>query len=198
MHLHGKLKEFGDKFDLAFNAPLDAVRLLIANFPKIEAYLREGCYKVIVGDLNCGDSIGIDEVFIESHGDLHIVPVIAGSGGKGGGVGKTILGVVLIATAFALPGAQGLATPALWGLTTYGGIALFGAGLVLSGISQIIAPTIKTKQESYNGQANAPSFIFTGASQVEAQGNAIPLVFGRVIVGSVVVSTGVQTYRMAV
>src|SRR5205823_428362 len=71
---------------------------------------------------------------------------------------------------------------------TYGNVALFGASLLLSGISGLLTNlTDPTKV----GPTTA-SYLLNGPTNTADQGGAVPLVFGRFRVGSTVVSTSLH------
>ncbi|BAI75205.1 host specificity protein J (plasmid) [Azospirillum sp. B510] len=74
---------------------------------------------------------------------------------------------------------------------SYGSIALFGASMMLSGISQMLSPTPK---------ANLPdtkqSYLFSGPANVSEQGGSVPLVYGRCWVGSTVVSSSLDSVQI--
>lgn len=106
---------------------------------------------------------------------IRIVPVIAGS--KRAGLLQTIVGVVLIAASF-IPGFQALLP--------------VGIGLAAGGAIQMLSPQAKGlgTQDSPN---NRPSYSFNGAVNTSVQGGCVPLLYGRMIVGSAVVSAGIYS-----
>lgn len=152
--------------------------------------------------------------------EISITPVLAGAGG---GFGKIALGVGLIAISFLLPGAGlfgtfgagGAAAATGWTtagiLTTVGTVtSAIGAALILTGTSQLLSPSISdapgtfgsiegaNRFASIDSRNNEPadnrtSYIFNGAVNVTAQGAPVPICYGRMRVGSVVVSAGVTT-----
>lgn len=203
VHLHGKLaKEFGPEFEFEVATAGEAIRALNANFPeRFMAALKDGSYQLIRDDLETG--MGLEENHLNGFqlgsGDLHIVPVIAGSagrGGKGGGGVKAILGVALIGTAIFMSGGT-LAAP-LSGLSTtfaiggmnisWGTVAAFGLAMTVAGAAQLLSPKEKPKDETKRDD----SFSFAGPINTNEQGNPIPLVYGRVMTGGQVVSSGID------
>ena len=157
-----------------------------------------------------------------SRHDLHIVPAAYGHGGGNGGltVGKIVLGVAMIAGAFFTAGAtalgtaaaaasaEGLGIPAsaaglglgfsvelpLIGAVTYGRIAGIGAMIALGGVSQLLSPTPHAAP-SYSAERPEarPSFIYNGPTNTAEQGGPVPVVYGRMRVGSALVSSSVST-----
>jgi predicted phage tail protein len=106
---------------------------------------------------------------------IRIVPVISGS--KRAGLIQTIVGVVLIAVGswFGQPWAVQL-----------------GIGLTIGGAMQMLSPQAKGlgTQDSPN---NRPSYSFNGPVNTSVQGNPVPLLYGRMIVGSAVISAGIYS-----
>ena len=194
--LHGALAEFGGPYHWDVATPREAVRALILQLKGFREALREGSYRIIRGPR----AIGIDlseEAMLFRLGpgtELHIVPVVSGAGSpsRGAATGKIIAGSALIGlallTGFAPAGAgvvelAGIGLPA--GATN--AFAAIGIGLVLSGVAGLL-----TKVPQQN-----ESFIFGGNTNVDTQGGPVPLVYGTMLVGSVVVSAGLFTEALA-
>jgi len=197
--LYGELADFvGHKeFDVVINSTADAVKFLITNFPQLEGHMNERYYKVIDNDYD----IGKDELHnpIGKKG-VSIVPVISGAGGRG--LGKILLGAVLIGTSFLFPGA-GMFGKA--GAEITGGIATgFGAGvgnlfsavgasLVLQGVSDMLFPLPKFDNSEEDPRV---SFSFSGVQNTDRAGTSIPLCYGEIVTGSVVISAGIDTQQI--
>jgi predicted phage tail protein len=77
---------------------------------------------------------------------------------------------------------------------TWGTVALAGAAIMFAGISIMLTPTPETPAD----QDELSSFFFNGAVNSVKEGIVVPLVYGRVIAGSVVVSGGISTEKMDV
>ncbi|MEZ2406933.1 hypothetical protein AB6806_08960 [Bosea sp. RCC_152_1] len=202
--LHGRLgDEFGKSFRFNVETAGEAIRALNANFPdKFMAALREGSYNIVRGDVENG--MGLDEnninAFKLGRADLHIIPVVEGSagrGGKGGGGVKAILGVALVGVAIFMSG--GLAGGGLAALggeafkigamsITWGNLATVGVAVALMGASSMLTPKEKPKEETKRDD----SFSFSGPINVNEQGNPIPLIYGRVVTGGQPISSGID------
>ena len=197
--LYGELAEFtGRKEIVADIADVgESVRMLVANFAGLDRHMAEREYVVCVGDT----SIGVDELNDPiGKKDIFITPVIAGAGGN---TGRIILGVVMIAAAvYFAPAAAyggGFLTAGTAG-TTMGamGIATVAAGrigmaLVLGGIAGLLTPTPDTPKDTEDPRN---SFNFSGITNTNAAGVPVPIVLGRTITGSVVVSAGIDTVQV--
>ena len=198
--MYGELAEFvGHKeLEAVVKNPAEAIRFLVTNFPKLEPYMANKYYQVLVGkeDVDKEDlhnPIGQD--------DIHIVPVIAGAGG---GAGRQILiGAALIGASFLFPGAGLFGTTGLFGagaagtagtaltLTKIGtALSAIGAGLILNGVSEMLFPLPKPDMPEDDPRI---SFSFSGVQNTSRAGTAHPIVYGEVVTGSVVISAGIDT-----
>ena len=169
----------------------EAVRFLLANFPQLERHMAQHHYRVSAGSY----ALSADELHDPAgQQDIRIVPVITGAGG---GVGKIIAGVALVAAAFFTGGATigllGLAAPVAVS-TVLAGI---GASLVLGGVAQLLTPTPKINDPAAPKAADdadpRKNYSFSGIQNVSRQGVPVPVVFGLTTVGSVVISAGIDT-----
>jgi predicted phage tail protein len=181
--LYGALgKRFGKYHSLAVKNAAEALRALRANYRDFESFMigadREGMgFRVFVGreDLEHYQDIhnpaGETEV-------IRIVPVIMGSKSP---FFRFLTGAVLIAAAFIIPGAQNL--------------GYIGAAMIVGGVTQLL--TKPPAQPSYQAPSeNKESFIFSGPANTSVQGSIVPVVYGRMIVGSKVISAGIEAYEL--
>lgn len=209
--------KYGPVLRLRANTVGAVVKLMEANFPgQFMKGIMNGTYRVVAGKsvdderathydcamVKAGLSLGSK--------DLHIVPVPEGSGG--GGFFKVALGITLIAAAVVFSGGLAAAggAGALSGLGTtaftvagfnisYGSIALFGLNLVLGGIAGMLTPTPKIGGSDYADRERPderPSFIFNGAVNTTEQGGPVPVIYGRMVVGSTVISGGITAEQI--
>ena len=192
LKLYGELAEFiGHKeFEVKVNSISQAVSFLVCNFPKSEAYIAERSYKVLVGDYEVGEDELAHPI---GQSDLHIVPVIAGSGG---GTRKILLGAALIGGAFLL-GPTGFMTAEklTTGVVLAKSTAYVGASLALSGVADLLTPTPKTPDFS-SEQDPRLSFQFSGIQNTSRAGTPVPIVYGEIFTGSVVISAAVDTNQV--
>ena len=190
LKLYGELAEFiGHKeFEVKVNSISQAVSFLVCNFPKSEAYIAERSYKVLVGDYEVGEDELAHPI---GQSDLHFVPVIAGAGGT---TKKILGGVALVGLAFATGGAS-LAGGALTGSFLGTTAVNVGIGLALTGVSEMLTPTPKTPDFS-SEQDPRLSFQFSGIQNTSRAGTPVPIVYGEIFTGSVVISAGVDTEQV--
>ena len=146
-------------------------------------------YKVSVGEYD----LTLDELHDPAgQQEIKIVPVVAGTGG---GVARIAIGAALIVGAFFTGGATigllGLAAPVAVS-TVLAGI---GATLVLGGVAQLLTPVPKIPQGPDSQDDPRKSFSFSGIQQTSRQGVPVPIVYGETLVGSIVISAGIDTVR---
>lgn len=194
LRLVGRLaKEFMPKVMLEVSSIPEAVRALCIQIPGFEESLRRGSYRVTRVSAS-GASTDVDETSLPlALGRTKIVyirPVIKGN--KRGGLGKVLLGAVLIGAAFLIPGSAGLAGKAAMGATmggsglTYGYLASMGALMMLNGVSQMLSP-----QPGSSNREEANSHLIDATGNRTEQGGAVPIVYGEAFTGSTVVSAGI-------
>ena len=203
-HLHGRLTEFGESYELSVHSIGEAIRAMGVQLKGFLDALKEGEYRVIRGELHddlaeCWH-LGEEELGLGlANSHIHIVPHVSGSGN--GGIGKLLVGVALIGASFIIPGA-GAGLAAAWGTSvgglasaagvTLGTIGLMGVGLALGGLAMMIAPTPSAPNP--NDSEDTPSnFTFTGPVNLSEQGHVIPPVYGRYRMGTITVSAEIET-----
>tara|TARA_Y100000401_G_scaffold8029_1_gene5440 strand:- start:536 stop:1153 length:618 start_codon:yes stop_codon:yes gene_type:complete len=186
-------KEFEDIYVLNV---AQAVSFLINNFPQLESYMSTRYYKVLANN----EEIGENEIHYPiGKSDISFVPVIQGSGG---GLGRVLAGAALIGIAFATAGtgvaaAGGLFTKAGFAAAGFGTKAALGigAGLLLGGVSEMLFPMPKQPEFS-SEQDPRLSFSFSGTQQTSRAGTPVPIVYGEIFTGSVVISGGIDTEQV--
>lgn len=208
VHLHGDLKErFGGPYHFHIDTPGEAGRALASQVDGFREHVCGGEYRIVKGPLAGANVMDASHLSLRlgKIEEIHIVPVLAGSGGRSKGmmIGKIVLGVVLVAGgavggALAAGGfAASIGGAGATGLVagiTWGSIVMTGASLLLTGIAGLLAPTPKIDTPTFNLRErpeSRPSFLFNGPVNVIEQGQPIPLVYGRSVTGSIVVSASI-------
>ena len=160
----------------------EAVRFLLANWPELEAHMNDQHYRVSVGTYD----LDLEELHHPAGAaPISFVPVVSGAGA----VGRIIAGIALIAFAIIVPAAA-------IGLTSMLGIGLAGASLVLGGVAQLLTPTPKVAQGLDTQDDPRKSYSFSGIQNTSRQGVPVPIVYGETVVGSVVISAGIDTVQV--
>jgi predicted phage tail protein len=180
----------------------EAVRFLLANFPQLEQHMADQYYEVRVGSraLQLGDDPAELHAPTGSKEVISIIPVMAGAGSSGG---QVLAGIGLIAAAIITGGiaSAGVALGGFMGIGTVGTVvAGIGASLALGGIAQMLTPTPELNSGSSYGQDSDTdprrSYSFSGVQNVSRQGIPVPIVYGEIIVGSIVISAGTSTEKV--
>lgn len=161
-------------FHAAVRSPQEAIRFLLANYPELEGYMRSRFFRVSV------DGRGIKEedicVPVGAYEDICITPAICGAGGP---VDRIITGVGLIALSIFVPFVAPVFLP-------------LGIGLTLTGVAQLISPVTPDRPESGDSRSQ-DSYSFNGLQQTSREGPPVPLVYGDIMTGSIVLSVGIGT-----
>ena len=164
----------------------EAVRFLVTNWPELEGHMAKQYYRVHTA----GEDLTLDDVHNPMGREIQIVPVMAGAGA----IGRILLGVALIAGAFFTGGATigllGLAAPVA--LSTV--LAGVGVTLILGGVAQLLTPTPKTSQDEGDPKK---SFSFSGIQNTTRAGVPVPVVYGEMLVGGIVVSAGADIVQVS-
>lgn len=180
IRLYGPLGAlFGREYRLAVSNAAEAVHALSMQLPGFKRFLMEA------KDRGMGFAVfyGRENLREDQLGDppgnapIRIAPVLIGS--KSGGVFNIILGAVLvIAGAFLAPTGFGVV------------LSTIGFNMIVGGITQLLAPQPKGLGAK-DSPANTPSYSFNGPVNTQAQGNPVPLAYGRCWAGTAVISAGI-------
>lgn len=197
IRLHGRLGEVcGAVHRLEVDSIHEAIRAMCVRRPAFADLLNDSQYRVLVGEI----AVGPDDIKT-LHADeqpFTFVPLINGADG----VDKVFTGLAMMATTFVTSYfktgsfmAAGAATVGKAASTTLADTALamvgsVGTSLVLGGLCQLLTPMpTLTKSQS----STSSSDVFAGATNTSQQGMPVPLLYGKLIVGGPVISSGVST-----
>ena len=187
VRFYGSLKQFGTEFRLDCKTPAEVIHALTSQIPKLRQFIQQGLFTVRVG-LDYFDNRYLEKGLSQKLKDdaiVHFTPTLKGS--KRGGLFGVITGVALIAGALALGllGFSVIGANAAW---MVGGL---GASLLLGGVAQMLTkmPSMSTGKDADKKQSTS----FSNLSNMAAQGRPMPLAYGRIRVGSLIISQGVET-----
>jgi len=198
--VYGHLAEYCGKktFKALARTPAEAVRFLVSNYPGLRALMRDGYYTVSTGayTLELGQNPEQLGYPLSSEDEIRIIPVISGANFFRNAL-LAIAGAALIATAIATGGASlgfgisGFSAAAGSGASTALAAAAgnIGIGLALTGVAGFLTPTIPTPDIDNDPRNN---FNFSGVQNTSREGVPVPVAYGEVIVGSVVISSGLN------
>lgn len=187
VRFYGSLKQFGTEFRLDCKTPAEVVQALTSQIPKLRQFIQQGLFTVRVGR-DYFDNRYLEKGLSQKLKDdaiVHFTPTLKGS--KRGGLFGVITGVALIAGALALGplGFSVIGANAAW---MVGGL---GASLLLGGVAQMLTkmPSMSTGKDADKKQSTS----FSNLSNMAAQGRPMPIAYGRIRVGSLIISQGVET-----
>ncbi|MDE9571017.1 tail assembly protein [Xenorhabdus bovienii] len=172
------IPQFGREHKLAVSSTLEAIRALSVLIDGFEKFLltakeRGLTFAVFIGKRN----ISRDELELSGEGDIRIVPVIIGS--KKAGIFQTILGAVMV-----VAGVFAWATP--YGVP----LVMSGASMMLGGVVQMLSP-MPGGLARREDPDNKPSYAFGGPVNSIAQGNPVPIGYGKRRIGGAIISAGI-------
>lgn len=193
--LYGRLAKFVGKRVLHadVSSAAEAVRFLLANWPELERHMSDQHYRVSVGTYD----LDLEELHHPAgQQEIKIVPVMAGAGATG----RIIAGIALIALAIAIPGIGGGVAATIFG-TQFSAISLAigfaGASLLMGGVAQLLTPTPSIPKGVDSPNDPRKNYSFSSIQNTSRQGTPVPVVYGETIVGSVVVSAGIDIDQVA-
>lgn len=187
IRVYGKLAKFLKQrvFRAEIASAAEAIRFLVANYPEIERHMADQYYRVSLADRD----LALEEID-EPCGQqvIKIVPVIQGAGA----VGRVLAGVALIAASIFIPGSA-----LIFGTAVKGLVFGIGASLALGGVAQLLTPVPVIPQGSDSPNDPRKNYSFSSIQNTSRQGTPVPIIYGEMIVGSVVISAGVEIEQVS-
>ena len=181
--VYGKLRKFLGKseFYADINSPREAFSFLFCNFKNLEQHMKEQLYVVTVG----AKKITSDLLDIQTDQNIKIIPVVHGN------FFSVILGFTLRYAA-----KEYIKNVVIKQVVTY-----FAMKLVMDGVNNMLSPQEDTRsrdtgQDSLDPSALATNYSFTGLTNISNSGVPLNIAYGEILVGSIVVSNGVDTVQV--
>ena len=195
--LYGELAKFLGQmtFEAEVHSAAQAIRFLVVNFPQLEKHMADRYYKVAIDNWELEEK---ELHYPNGQEDVKIIPVVGGEGGRG--VGKVLLGAALIGGAFLINPAlsfsfqSGVTGFASAGALTQA-VVYTGGSLILSGVAEMLTPVPTISEREQDPRL---SFNFSGIQNTSRAGVAVPVIYGEVLTGSVVISAGIETAQVEV
>ena len=199
IRIYGTLRKFcgQSSFEAVINKPKDVFSFLKANFPDLESHMGNQLYKIKVNGKT------LDNPEINMHGDIQVIPLVIG----GGDVKKIFKFAVGIAIFYYTGGFSAIGVGSQASV-----IAGFQGAKLVSGIVQTIGATMAFSGASAllggNQDYNIPqeldladpnlraSYSFNSINNVATAGTPIPIIYGEILVGSIIISSGVDTLQV--
>jgi predicted phage tail protein len=178
--LYGHLgAKFGRSFKFDVRSPAEAISALKANLKGFEKALVEHTagYHIFVGKQNVGSD---DLSFQSASSAIKIVPFIAGAKA---GVFQVVMGAILVVAGMVMTA---------FGVGFGVNVSMAGYAMAIGGVATMLFSPPPAESSSREKAENTPSYSFNGAVNTTAQGNCVPICYGRMIVGSQVISAGLS------
>lgn len=178
--LYGDLRKFGNTFKLKdVKNTAECLNALYCQINGFRMAIQRGYFNVKIGENDVSMETLKDDITkeLQDKDEIHITPVIAGSGG----VGKVITGAFLVIGGV-LTGGLGFV------------LAGFGAALALGGISELLSKQPDNSNPKLDEVEKKQSTSFSNLQNLIAQGRPVPLAIGRIMTGSLVIGKGVETH----
>ena len=178
IRLYGDLKQYGDKFDMNIETAAEGLRGMCCQIKGLQQRIIDGWFRVRINGVDMTNDnlqFGLHSRLPEN-AVIHIIPKVAGA--KNGGVFQFIAGAIMVVVG---------------ALTSWcGGAALIagGIGLMVGGVAQMLTKTPKTDKLK-EGLTNKNTY-FSNLDNTIAQGAPVPLIYGRIKIGSKVLSQGLE------
>ena len=181
--VYGKLRKFlgQSTFEADVNNVREAFSFLFANFKGLEEHMREQLYVVKIG----AKVITTDLINMNTEKEIKIIPVVHGN------FFTFVIGLAL------KYGAKKYITNKI--LSTV--VSYVATSLILKGVNDMLAPQQDTRnpisnQDSLDPAALASNYSFTGLTNISNAGVPVNIAYGEILVGSIVVSNGVDTVQV--
>ena len=195
------------RFEFDVTTPAQVIKALCVNFPGLDKWLidseKDGVgYRVTISKEKVGEENVLPLLVPFSEREvLSITPVIAGAGR---GAGMILAGAALIGLAVVTGGTSLAFSAGGFSAATAGGFAAatfgvklavvagnLGLALVLGGIAQALSPQPQLNS-TLDESVQLESFTFSNVLNTSKQGMPVPIAYGRLFVGSAVLSSGLD------
>ena len=184
--VYGTLRKFlgQSEFEVDLNTPREAISFLLCNFKGIEQHMAQQFYTIRVG----AKIITEDLLNLNTEDDIKIIPVVHGN------FFPALIGLGL---KFVAPKIGGFIGANL--ISTVLGV--IGTNMIIDGVTNMLSPQQSNQsavgqQDRLDPAALASNYSFTGLTNISNAGVPVNLVYGEILVGSIVVSNGVDTVQV--
>ena len=194
--VYGKLRKFLNQshFDIAVHKPWQAISFLVNNFPEVEKHMMDQNYVVKMGNTEITE----DLLQLNGDGDIKIIPVATGARSFMRNVGRFVAGAALIAVS----GGLGAAAIGTFGLTAPIALSTIattvGTSLIIGGVTDMLTPQQPVPSFGSSGMSEQDpilNFGFSTITNTSRSGVPVPIIYGQVFTGSVVISSGIDTVQ---
>ena len=182
VRLYGHLaKKYGKNHQFQISNPSEAIRALKANYPGFEQDILEctSGYHVLVG-FESRDK----EHLVDPSSQVEVIRIVPSVSGAG-----------IETIAFWVFANTSLGVAASWAV---GALVSIAINVAISSIASALFAPSKSDSAGTERAENTPSYSFNGPVNTIAQGHPVPVGYGRLRVGSQVISAGIVTEQIPV
>ena len=186
--VYGTLRKFlgQSEFEVDLNTPIEAISFLKCNFRGVEEHMARQHYTI-----QCGKKVITEDLLnLNTQEDIRIIPLVHGN------FLPILLGLGTLFTSSFIGGLGAFLGQQLLVNT----LRTIGVSLLIDGVTSMLTPQQNnlspSGQDSLDPAALASNYSFTGLTNISRAGVPVNLVYGEILVGSIVVSNGVDTVQV--
>tara|TARA_R100001440_G_scaffold54825_1_gene74629 strand:+ start:252 stop:827 length:576 start_codon:yes stop_codon:yes gene_type:complete len=183
IRVYGVLREYTKQaeFEADINTPQEAFSFLFSNFKGLEQAMGEQVYCVKVGD----KVLNRNHLNIETAKNIKIIPLVHGN------FISFIVGAVV----------KYAAKKFIVNTIIQTVVTIAATHLITQGINSLLSPQKQTRdpssgQDPLDPAALASNYSFTGLTNISNAGVPVNIAYGEILVGSIVVSNGIDTVQV--
>jgi len=187
--LYGELGEkYGKTFTMFVSSVREGISLLAANFKDFKQHLIDSDnhlagYEVWAGDYSL-EGTTQDFSMSRAGSTVKIIPVVKGAGATG----RIVLGAVMVIVGLVI-------MYVTWGTGSpwVAPLIMTGIGLIAGGIAEKLSKKPNVDLADTAEVDSATSYLFSGPTNSTKQGRPVAIGYGKMIVGSNVISAAITT-----
>jgi predicted phage tail protein len=187
--VYGKLRQFLGKsyFEAAVKSPQQAMSFLMANFEGLQKHMNDQVYRIKMG----GNVITEDYLSMSGKGDIEIIPMATGS--------KFLVPIIIGGGAVASAAFVGGLVGGVLGTAITTALTTIGTSMIIGGVTDLISGQNSPQNVSSVSDIDPAirgSYSFTGIQNVSSSGVPVPIIYGLVFTGSIIISAGTDTAQI--
>tara|TARA_R100000995_G_scaffold80425_1_gene52248 strand:- start:5848 stop:6519 length:672 start_codon:yes stop_codon:yes gene_type:complete len=196
--VYGLLRKYCGQscFEAAIKTPKDVFLFLKANFPDLENHMSNQMYKIRVN----GETL--DNIDLNINGDIEVIPLVVGAGSTFKKIAMVVVGVAIYYYSGGLAGTFGIQQGATFAekfVFLAKTLQTVGAVMAVSGISSLLGlgQEYGNPQDLDIADPNLrASYSFSNINNVATAGTPIPIIYGEILAGSIIISSGVDSLQV--
>tara|TARA_R100001015_G_scaffold4625_1_gene1654 strand:- start:6394 stop:7371 length:978 start_codon:yes stop_codon:yes gene_type:complete len=162
----------------------EVTKYLVCNYPNVEEFINKDLNLIKINNKPIENQ---EDFSMNSDGDITIIPIVSGA--------FWFIPAILIGGGTVLAGTT-LALNVAWVATLASSLVTVGVSMAVQGVTNMLFPQQQPNFGDSSGVSDMDArenYSFNGIQNVSRSGVAIPLIYGEVFTGSIVVSSGTDT-----